>query len=518
MKRKNTGLIGLYSGRKIKAMAAKGERLTPSQTAKQALRAIKKKYNNIVDSAKYYHAGRGNWVMRSIKRDKKTTSKVTIVKAKWRRQPHKFDYPGIDTGPGHKTPSNAKLINYSLRNRAQLLKSTMMGERGGKNVKVAISGQTTKVKYTDGPSIDKLTKTTFPSIVKMCKDDIYKAYKISVPSKDFLILVDRSFSPTVLRYVSNTGDDTFDLNTKSVSRDVFNKIKSSPKSKPSYGKLKPEAKGRYRYGSFMRPLWAGFTVSVPFKIVSPRKSDEDPKRGRLPHTVIVTNEVIPKKELEYFELTDIRDIKKFQEIYKYIESLDIADRHKGHLRRLYNTRKLKTKTDINKLAKKVEKPKRPTKLKLVPPKKLKGPVRRKATKKPVAVKKKPVLKGKPLGRPPKFTKPKEAPLSITGVNIKELSGAKLKKPLGLYRAVKRYHTKNMSGGSFAIELRFSSNMGDGIELSGAHDPTGTIRRLEVGPLYSPGSPIITNDNYKEMTFEKVITVVKKAIGFYKKSN
>lgn len=355
--KKKTGLIGLYSGRKIKSMAKKGERITRTQTAKQALKAIETKYGKIIYNALYYHAGAGKWVRRSKEADKRTTSKVTILKYKWRSQPHKYDYPGIDTAPGHKTPSKAKLINYSLRNRAQLLKSVIMGERGGKNVKVVVSGQTVRVKYVDGPSIDKVIKNTFPSIVTMCKDDIYKAYKITVPSKDFLILVDRSFSPTVLRYVSNTGDDTFNLDTKSISKAGFNKIKSSPKSKPSYGKIKPEAKGKYRYGSFSRPLWPGFKPSVPFKIVKPLKSDEDPRRGRMPHSVIVTNKVIPKKELEDFELTDIRDIKKLREMYDYIESLDIADRHKGHLRRLFNTGHVKTRTDIDKLAKKVMKPK-----------------------------------------------------------------------------------------------------------------------------------------------------------------
>lgn len=103
-----------------------------------------------------------------------------------------------------------------------------------------------------------------------------------------------------------------------------------------------------------------------------------------------------------------------------------------------------------------------------------------------------------------------------GVNIKDLSGIKLKKALGIYKAVKRYHNKNASGGNFAIELRFSSQLGDGIELSGMHDTDGIVRVLDIGPLYSPGAPIITKENYKTMTFEKVIEVIKKAIGFHKK--
>lgn len=351
-------LIGIYSGRKIKAMAAKGERLTRTQTAKQALSAIKTKYDGvIVDNALYYHAGAGKWVRRSKEADKRTTSKVTMQKSVWRSRPHKYDYPGIDTAPDHKTPSKEKLINYSLRNRKHLLKSVVTGENGGKNVKMVVSGQTIRIKYTDGPSVDKLIKMSFPGIVKICKDDIYKAYKITVPSNDFYILVDRAFSPTVLRYISNTGDTTFNLDTKSISKAAFTKINSSPKSKPGYGKLKPAAKGRYRYGSFMRPLWAGFKVSVPFTLGKPGKSDEDPRRGRLPHDILITNKLIPPKEVSAYELTDMRDIQKLREMYSYIDSFGISEKNRGHLKRLYNTGKVKTKGDVDALVKKVMKPK-----------------------------------------------------------------------------------------------------------------------------------------------------------------
>ena len=353
-------LIGLYSGQKIKRMAAKGERVTRTQTAKQALTAINKKYGKVVYSAHYRYAGKNNWVRYSKESDRKTTSKVTMRKDKWRSQPHKLDYPGIDTGPGHKTPSKSKLINYSLKNRMPLLKRCVQAN-GGKSVKVSIVGTTLKLSYADGPSIEKATKDAYDSIDNLCRADIKKAYpkdygKLNIDLDDYKISIDRRFSSEVQRYIKNSGGTPFDLNKENISDIAFERIKKSPMSKPGYGKLKPESKGKYRYGSFMRPLWAGFSVTVPFKIVTPKKSDEDPKRGRLPHSVIVTNKVIPKKELEYFELTDIRDIQKVQEIYKYIESLDIADRHKGHLRRLYDTGRVSTKADINKLASKVKKP------------------------------------------------------------------------------------------------------------------------------------------------------------------
>ncbi|MFA6887329.1 MAG: hypothetical protein WCQ65_10210 [Fermentimonas sp.] len=94
---KKIGLVGLYSGRQIKAKAAKGESITRSQSAKGALAAIKKKYGEVPDSAKFVHKGKGLWVRYSLANDKRRTGNVTEDIKKWRRQPNKYDYKGIDT-------------------------------------------------------------------------------------------------------------------------------------------------------------------------------------------------------------------------------------------------------------------------------------------------------------------------------------------------------------------------------------------------------------------------------------
>lgn len=113
--KKKTGLIGLYSGRKIKEMAAKGERLTRKQTAKQALKAIEDKYGKVVDSAKYYHAGAGKWVRRSKDADAGRTGNVTTSVEKWRRQPHKYDLRGVDTkGSGGAEPKKKVKLSPSM--------------------------------------------------------------------------------------------------------------------------------------------------------------------------------------------------------------------------------------------------------------------------------------------------------------------------------------------------------------------------------------------------------------------
>lgn len=89
---------GLYSGRKIVMFSKeRGFKITRTQTAKQAYSAIIKKYGEIVPNAKYQHKGKGNWVKYSLKNDKKRTGKTTTDIKKWRKQPHKLDYKGIDT-------------------------------------------------------------------------------------------------------------------------------------------------------------------------------------------------------------------------------------------------------------------------------------------------------------------------------------------------------------------------------------------------------------------------------------
>ncbi|MDD3908298.1 MAG: hypothetical protein PHF34_08815, partial [Bacteroidales bacterium] len=151
-----------------------------------------------------------------------------------------------------------------------------------------------------------------------------------------------------------------------------------------------------------RPLWAGFKVSVPFTLGKPGKSDEDPRRGRLPHDILITNKLIPQKEVFAYELTDMRDIQKLREMYSYIDSFGISEKNKEHLKRLYNSGKVKTKGDVEALAKKVTKQKvKLTNVMLKSP----APIRRGG----VGPKPKPVLKAdtktpiKSGEKPPKAT-------------------------------------------------------------------------------------------------------------------
>ena len=96
------------------------------------------------------------------------------------------------------------------------------------------------------------------------------------------------------------------------------------------------------------------------------------------------------------------------------------------------------------------------------------------------------------------------------LNIKELTGPRLKKALGLRRAVRRYNNKNKSGGNFGINLHTHSQ--GNFEITGDYDPYGTIRLLSIGQLYQPGMLVCRNENYKDYTFDYLISQIKLLIN------
>jgi hypothetical protein len=102
---------GIFSGRQIKDLRSRSQRITRSQTASGAFSAITAKYGSVQDNAHYFHVGKGNWNKYSLENDKKRTGKTTDNKKEWAERPHKLDYFGIDTKGGKVTN---KKINFSL--------------------------------------------------------------------------------------------------------------------------------------------------------------------------------------------------------------------------------------------------------------------------------------------------------------------------------------------------------------------------------------------------------------------
>ena len=65
---------GLFRGKTIKQKRGK---LTRTQTAGQARRAIKQRYGRVVDGAYYYHRGNGRWAKYSPARDAKIKHRIS---------------------------------------------------------------------------------------------------------------------------------------------------------------------------------------------------------------------------------------------------------------------------------------------------------------------------------------------------------------------------------------------------------------------------------------------------------
>jgi hypothetical protein len=108
-KKQSTGLIGLYSGREIKTAAVRGAGITRTQTGKQALASITQKYGAVVDNAKYFHKGKGEWHRYSFENDKKRTGSITTDMKAWRQRPNKLDFQGIDTADGRAKIKKSKV-------------------------------------------------------------------------------------------------------------------------------------------------------------------------------------------------------------------------------------------------------------------------------------------------------------------------------------------------------------------------------------------------------------------------
>lgn len=95
------------------------------------------------------------------------------------------------------------------------------------------------------------------------------------------------------------------------------------------------AAGKYRYASFNRPLWAGFNPGVQYKLENVLSSDRDFRYNRAPHSVISTNTKLSEDILKKFELTDLTEGKKMQELINHVDKFDfLTDNMKGQLKDL----------------------------------------------------------------------------------------------------------------------------------------------------------------------------------------
>lgn len=165
---------GLFSGRQIKDLKGRSQRVTRSQTAASAYAAITLKYGSVEDSAKYFHVGKGNWNKYSLQNDKKRTGKLAASIEEWRERPHKLDMKGVDTKDG----VSGKKPRFSV---TSLKSSARLAGRKGKSQVKATSKAVLKnaVKPKHVLSLSQLKQLNKPSSRKTPLTDVFNGAKIN---------------------------------------------------------------------------------------------------------------------------------------------------------------------------------------------------------------------------------------------------------------------------------------------------------------------------------------------------
>ena len=101
------------------------------------------------------------------------------------------------------------------------------------------------------------------------------------------------------------------------------------------------------------------------------------------------------------------------------------------------------------------------------------------------------------------------------INMKDLTGPKLKKGLGLNKATKSYHNKNKSGGNFGIDLREVPE-GKWFVLSGSHDLNGDVYDLSIDSarLGFPSVRLVSINSYQSVELPQVLNGVAMYMDEY----
>ncbi|WP_048052953.1 hypothetical protein [Methanosarcina mazei] len=109
--------MGIISGRKLKQLASENKRAVYTQSAKDAVRAIIKKFGSIADNTKYYHRGNGVWSIYTISEDRKKTGKIATNPKHWKSEPWRWDLKKIDTKEGLTLKRNEVKVKKPKRSK-----------------------------------------------------------------------------------------------------------------------------------------------------------------------------------------------------------------------------------------------------------------------------------------------------------------------------------------------------------------------------------------------------------------
>jgi len=122
-------------------------------------------------------------------------------------------------------------------------------------------------------------------------------------------------------------------------------------------------------------------------------------------------------------------------------------------------------------------------------------------------------------------------LRVVLVLKSELKTSELKRLLGAYRVIQRWHNKNKTGGNFGINIYFSKDddiiKGMDKEITGEYNTDGVITSLHFGDLYqctgrlpteaytgikTLAEIILKRKHFEELERDKIHTSEQEAIG------
>lgn len=233
-------------------------KITRSQTAAQAEKAIIRKYGSISAEGKYYHLGKGNWKKYSLESDQTRTGRLAPDLKTWREAPHKWDREGVDTkkeGSGKK-----KVRMFSVTSLKGIIKPTARKsiDTGSlQRARIAVKqGYNFKVGFEWTNNSKDRYRITGISGTENNKN--IKYINVAIPSKT---------------YITNESDLTFDLGMQKRSRKIKTEMKEreekSRKAKPKK-ELSPEEQLKKQVKEEARADWNNqakmfMSARVPFR-------------------------------------------------------------------------------------------------------------------------------------------------------------------------------------------------------------------------------------------------------------
>ncbi len=172
---------GIFSGRQIRDLKGRGQKITRSQTAAQAYNAVIQKYGEVQDGARYFHKGNGVWQKYSIENDSKRTGKIAPSRSAWEEQPQRLDWWGIDT-KGDKPKRKFSVGQIKAQAKISTRKSKVLPKF---YKKPAVKAMSVKVEVISKPAQEKVSDFLYTGDIEGAKKEYIRAYGHEYPKMPY---------------------------------------------------------------------------------------------------------------------------------------------------------------------------------------------------------------------------------------------------------------------------------------------------------------------------------------------